>query len=135
MKEIYRIVDRRNEQRRVLESPFNAELHAKTFLCYCEVIIWPDGKIEYAIPSHNEIILKAYAQAHGLTREEAIEEARLRYGYDAMFQIMKELGIIEVWYDNMHNETPLTDAQYEALAMLLKHGCISAKCFDSYSVM
>ena len=36
----------------ILHGPFNIETHKKTFIDYLEVIIRPDGIVEYAVPSH-----------------------------------------------------------------------------------
>lgn len=122
-------------KQKILHSPFDVETHKQNFINYCEVIIWPDGKIEYAVPSHNEALIKAYAKQHGLSRDEAVEEARLRFGFYAIDSIMKETGIIEVWYDYLHNETPLTENQRSSLSMLLENDCISDACFNSYKVL
>ena len=37
---------------KILHSPFDVETHKKSFIEYLEVIILPDGSIEYAVPSH-----------------------------------------------------------------------------------
>lgn len=113
----------------VLHSPFNVKTHKKTFVNYCEVIIWPDGKIEYAVPSHDEKLILAYAEYHGISRDEAIEE--IRQFPDYLDHVMKETGIIQVWYDYMHNLTPLTEKQFEAINMLMTSGCVSDRMFDS----
>ena len=39
-------------QQDVLHAPFDLEIHKKTFIDYLEVIIRPDGTVEYAVPSH-----------------------------------------------------------------------------------
>ena len=100
---------------KVLHSEFDVKTHVDTFHYYCEVVIWPDGKIEYAVPSHTEKLLQIYCEIHGLTREEAIEDLRTKVWNDCDY-VMKETGIIEVWYDYLHNETAPTDAQLKALS-------------------
>lgn len=42
----------------VLKGKFDIELHKKTFYRYLEVIIDPEGVVHYAVPSHNERLIK-----------------------------------------------------------------------------
>lgn len=122
-------------QQKILNGPFDIETHSKYFINYCEVIIWPDGKIEYCVPSHNEKLIQVYAQQHGLSRDDAVQELQVRYGIDAIYEIMKETGIIEIWDDYLHNETRLTDAQIKAVNELIEHECISDKCLSYIKVL
>lgn len=43
-------------------SKFDLEKHKKTFINYFETIINPDGTIEYAVPSHSEIVIRKYLE-------------------------------------------------------------------------
>ena len=116
----------------LLYQPFDFENHRDNFICYCECIIWPDGKIEYAVPSHNEALLKAYAHKHGLTRDEVM---KMFYNdFDAYDTMMKDTGIIQVWYDQIHNIQKLTPAQNDAVGKLLQYNCISDKCLETIKI-
>ena len=39
-----------------LNSKFDIEQHKKKYINYLEVIIFPDGHIEYAVPSHQATV-------------------------------------------------------------------------------
>ena len=51
-----------NKQSEVLRNPFNVKIHKETFINYLEVIINPDGVIEYAVPSHIEKVYEKYME-------------------------------------------------------------------------
>lgn len=46
----------------VLNSPFQINLHKSTFTNYLEVIIHLDGKIVYAVPSHQMKLFIIYSR-------------------------------------------------------------------------
>lgn len=56
----------------VLHGTFDAELHKRTFIDYLEVVISPEGIVEYAIPSHSEKLLQVYMQQHSIDRGTAL---------------------------------------------------------------
>src|SRR5690606_29819 len=60
---------RMNEQQ-VLHSPFDMETHKNTFINYLEVVIDADGTIMYAVPSHQEKLIRLACERHGLSRDE-----------------------------------------------------------------
>ena len=41
-----------------LHSPFDLQKHMETYINYLEVVIFPDGHIEYAVPSHQEKLIR-----------------------------------------------------------------------------
>lgn len=47
-------------QQEILQAPFDIETHKKTFIDYLEVIIRPDGTVEYAVPSHMYKLMSVY---------------------------------------------------------------------------
>ena len=97
----------------LFHQPFNIKKHAANFDNYCEVIIWPDGKIEYAVPSHQQKLIACYAQMEGISTEEAHQQCLDDY---ALYNtLMKKTGICQIWYDHIYNEVPLTDAQMQAI--------------------
>lgn len=53
-------------EQEVISQPFNIETHKETFTNYLEVIIFPNGVIEYANPSHNDkLFMIAYKNTTG----------------------------------------------------------------------
>ena len=107
---------------------FHARVHGQVFIHYCEAILWPDGKVEYAIPSHDEALIKAYANKYNITRDDVIE--KFRDNFDWYEQMMRDTGIVQIWYDRLYNCTNLTHEQLDALETLLKYNCISASCMS-----
>ena len=112
----------------LFKQPFDVKKHAANFINYCEVIIWPDGKIEYAVPSHNEIVIKAYCKTHNVSRDSAM--LFFNSSIDSFEDAIKDMGIIQIWYEYMVNYTKLTSAQHKSLSMLLQYDCVSAKIFE-----
>lgn len=54
----------------VLKGKFDIELHKKTFRRYLEVIIDPEGVVHYAVPSHNERLIKYIMNTSGFDRDQ-----------------------------------------------------------------
>ena len=50
----------------VLHSPFDIETHKQTFVSYLEVVISPEGVVEYATPSHTDKLIEILAKQKGI---------------------------------------------------------------------
>lgn len=104
----------------VLHSPFDVNVHKKTFICYLEVIIRPDGTIEYAVPSH----MMKLTEIYGKTSEEMFEDyyASGTVGtiLDPVEWICKQTGCISVWTDGYSGHA--NAIQKRALLMLKNNG-------------
>ena len=50
----------------ILNSPFDMEIHKKTFINYLKVVILEDGTVEYAVPSHSKKLEKIVCKKHNL---------------------------------------------------------------------
>ena len=92
----------------VLHSPFNMEIHKKTFVHYLEVVILEDGTIEYAVPSHSKKLEKMVCKKYGfewkydyLGSIELCEYYRkeLMFKVDWLDWLLAESGCISVWTD------------------------------------
>ena len=53
-----------------VHSDFSVEKHKETFINYLEVIIDENGKVMYAVPSHQEKLITLACDKLGVTREE-----------------------------------------------------------------
>lgn len=53
-----------------LHCPFDIEMHKRTYVNYLEVIIRPDGVVEYAVPSHNQKLEDIICKNKNISREE-----------------------------------------------------------------
>lgn len=116
----------------LLYKPFNFKNHADNFVNYCEVVIHPDGMIEYAIPSHSDMLIKIYCEKNHLTKDQVRE---LYFSNpDAYDIMMRDTGIVQVWYDRIQHATNLTDEQLYALGELLRYGCINVMLYNHLRV-
>ena len=110
-------------QTRVLLSPFDVKTHNKTFIHYCEVVILPDGTIEYANPSHIEKLFEVYARNHEIT----VEQAKQKFvaDFDFFDNLMKDTAVMLVWYEYEKHLVIPTKEQRESLQLLIDNNCVS----------
>ena len=110
------------DQNKILHSPFDYETHSKTFIQYCETVIYPDGLIEYSIPSHQEKIIDIYSKKHGIS----VDGVRSLFwnDYAWMDKILDDIGVVLVWYDYLEYRKSLTEEQEKAINKLIEYGCI-----------
>ena len=76
---------------------FDLEKHKETYVMYLEVLIDPDGKVMYAVPSHQEKAIKIACQKLGVTREELNRMCPREYYFDFMRWLCKISGVMAVW--------------------------------------
>ena len=62
-----------------LYSDFDLAKHIKAYPFYTEVIIHYNGKVEYAVPSHQEKLIQIGMQKYKCSREEFIEKCNKVY--------------------------------------------------------
>lgn len=105
-----------NKQSEVLRNPFNVKIHKETFINYLEVIINPDGVIEYAVPSHIEKVYEKYMEKHKCTREEIYEK------FMFPIDVATEMKIMMVWNNSIECNFNPTQEQLISLLMLKKEG-------------
>lgn len=77
--------------------PFDAEKHKKKYIRYLEVLILDDGKVVYAVPSHQEKAISVAADKLGVTREELVAMCPKEYYFDYMTWLLGMSGAIAVW--------------------------------------
>lgn len=58
-----------SEQQRVLRSPFDIETHKATFVNYLEVCIDEGGTPHYAVPSHQEWLVRKLMRLRGFVEQ------------------------------------------------------------------
>lgn len=104
-----------------LHSDFDAEQHEKTFIHYLEVVIDENGKIMYAVPSHQEMLIKLACEKLNVTREELNAMCPQEYYFDLMTWLCKVSGACAVW-ENFIQYDSLTEQQIRALQMLKENG-------------
>ena len=104
-----------------LQSEFNIQEHKKNYYNYLEVIIYPDGLIEYATPSHQEKLLSICKKKLNLTRKEIYDMCPPDYYSDVITWLCQMTGCISVWASHIISGGPLTREQCESLMNLRFH--------------
>lgn len=81
-------------------SDFDIDMHAKTFTCYTEVIIHPSGKVEYAVPSHQQKLCKLLMNKYNVTYDDVMYKLCPRDRWiDIEDWLLEKTGCVCVWYD------------------------------------
>lgn len=102
-------------------SDFDMEQHKKTFTNYLEVVIDESGKIMYAVPSHQEKLIKLSCEKLNITKDELNAMCPEEYYFDFVTWLCKVSGGCAVW--NRHIELyELTKGQRKALQLLKDNG-------------
>lgn len=107
-------------QQQVLHSPFNIEIHKKTFTDYLEVIISEDGTIMYAVPSHQEKLISIACEKLNVDRDQLNDMCPKEYYFDFMFWLCKITGCVSLW--NEHMEGVANEKQQIAINELIESG-------------
>jgi len=109
-----------------LYSPFDIEQHKKNFVNYLEVVIFPDGHIEYAIPSHQEKLIAVCMEDLGITREELNKRCPKEYYFDFMTWLCNVSHCVSVWneYIVKSDTVPLTQEQRNTIYDLENEGLL-----------
>lgn len=100
---------------------FNPDKHKETYTHYLEVIIDADGKIMYAVPSHQEKMIALACEKLNVTRNELNAMCPKEYYGDFIAWLSMISGAVAVW-EKFTMGHKYTDAQIEALKMLKSKG-------------
>lgn len=84
-----------------LHSKFDLDLHNKTYFNYTEVVIYPNGTIEYAVPSHCEKLIQIGIDK-GLwkSRDDCNRKIPKEYWFDTIGWLLMQTDCVCVWYDS-----------------------------------
>lgn len=123
-------------QQKVLHSPFDIETHKQTFVSYLEVVISPEGIVEYAVPSHTDKLIEILAKQKGI---ENFDEAKryvfntaMNNGYCSSIDFLTGVtGYISVWFKGYIAEDPPTKAQLNKLKELFDNGIYVGPTWDT----
>lgn len=85
------------EEQYGIYSEFDIEKHRKTFVQYLEVVIDANGKVMYAVPSHQEKCIALACKKLGVTRDELNAMCPREYYFDFMRWLCKVSGAMAVW--------------------------------------
>lgn len=102
-------------------SDFDMEQHKKAFINYLEVVIDENGKIMYAVPSHQEKLIRLACKKLNVTRDELNAMCPEEYYFDFVKWLCKASGACAVW-NNHIEKYELTERQIKALKELKDNG-------------
>lgn len=80
-----------------LHSDFDIEKHKQTFVHYLEVVIDPDGKVMYAVPSHQRKMIHIACERLGLTQQELYDLCPREMYWDFIRWLSEVSGLMAVW--------------------------------------
>lgn len=111
-----------------LRSEFDIKKHKKRFINYLEVMICKDGKVVYAVPSHQMKAEELCCEALDISREELIARCPPEYYYDYMTWLLTQCGAIAVWNEFcVFGNDPPTKKQMMTLCRLKMCGLYRGK--------
>lgn len=102
-----------------LNSKFDIEKHKQKFVHYLEVIIDNTGAVHYAIPSHQEFLIKYICDRDNITRQELDDKCPPEYYFDFITWLCKEANCLSVW-ENFYYGIP-NAVQLNTLKQLKKY--------------
>lgn len=120
----------------VLQGPFDMKLHKQTFIDYLEVVISPDGIVEYAVPSHLEKLLKIFMEQENISdRAVAVKtiEDRDTDMDGPLISLTKLTGYISVWCEAYTCGASPTKKQLATLRELKLNGLYHGTLNDVYA--
>lgn len=80
-----------------LYSKFDLQKHKQTYINYLEVIILPDGSVEYAVPSHQEKLISILQYKWQCTRTDALNKCPKELWLDFEEWLLDNTECIAVW--------------------------------------
>ena len=89
------------KQQEVLNGEFSIQRHKETFVNYLEVVIDPEGTVEYAVPSHQEKLIQTVMLKEDKTRDQVLEDCPREMWFDFIRWLCDVSGYIAVWNDHI----------------------------------
>ncbi len=102
-------------------SEFDIEKHKKKYKNYLEVVILSTGRIEYAVPSHTEKLMKIAMKKYNCTREQINNMCPKEYYFDYITWLCKITNAVSVW-TNFYIAYKINKRQLMKLIKLKEHG-------------
>ena len=100
-------------------SDFSIKKHKQKFINYLEVIIHEDGSVHYAIPSHQEYMIRYACRKLSCSKQHLFDMCPEEYYFDYMRWLCMITGCVAVWSNNVLYHT-LTEQQKDTLRTLVK---------------
>lgn len=93
--------------------------HNCNYICYCEVIIHPDGDVSYCVPSHQEKLISET----GIPRN--VLWNMIDITEDVLIRLCEMTNCVSVWYDLYVSPSNISSAQFNSLNKLINSGCVN----------
>lgn len=103
-----------------INSEFDIQRHKETFVHYLEVLIDADGKVMYAVPSHQEKAIRLACLAKGMTRRQLEATCPPEMYFDFLEWVLSLSGAVAVW--EMYTVGKLNQRQINTLRKLKMSG-------------
>lgn len=103
-----------------LYSQFDIEQHSEHYPHYLEVIMYQDGTVEYAVPSHQEKLIQIACDMLDVSRTKLFDMCPQEYYCDVITWLCNITGCISVWtnFYMKSDKNDLSVAQEEMLRKL-----------------
>ena len=95
-------------------SKFDLEAHKACYINYLEVVVLPDGSVEYAVPSHQEKMIELACRKLMISRRELTDMCPKEYYFDFLAWLSMISGAMVVWTNHCFCAEP-TRAQMAAI--------------------
>lgn len=76
---------------------FDLDKHKQTYIDYLEVLILEDGKVVYAIPSHQQKAIALCCKKLNVSRNELNAMCPQEYYFDYLTWLLNICGAVSVW--------------------------------------
>lgn len=114
-----------------LHSEFDIAKHKQTFIHYLEIVINRNGYIAYAVPSHQEMMIRVACAQLGISRDELNDLCPREYYWDFMKWLSMTTGLMAVW-ETHYEVYAVTKKQIAALRRLKMEGLYTGSIPDTY---
>lgn len=107
---------------------FDIEKHKQTYIDYLEVLMLQDGKIVYAVPSHQEKAIALCCEKLNVSRKELDAMCPREYWCDYLTWLLNICGAVSVWNTQYAaGESEINARQRAALRRLKLNGLYRGK--------
>ena len=80
-----------------LYSKFDIEKHKQTYVNYLEVMIFENGMVQYAVPSHQEFAITIACEKLHVSRQQLMDLCPPEYYGDFLYWLSSISGLMAVW--------------------------------------
>lgn len=105
-----------------LHSAFDIVQHKAHYVNYLEVIIKPEGTVEYAVPSHQRKLENVLAKQRGITVENVRDLCPKDMYYNYQQWLCNMTGCVSVWNSFAILPDVFTQSQEDTIHQLIEAG-------------